>query len=194
MSKTALATATMAMVLAALTGCEQEFTPSDMETAAAERSRAVGKPAPGFSLPDQNNKPVALSDLRGKWVVLYFYPKDDTPGCACQATEFTKLLTDFRGMDAVIYGVSEDSPASHRRFIGKYDLGIDLLSDPDHRMMTAYGAWVRAGLGEDRQGRVIRSTYIIGPDGIIRAHYPEVIPAGHAERVRRRLVELRQGG
>ena len=158
------------------------------ERAASARSDFTGMQAPDFTLPDSQGNPVSLSGQRGKWVVLYFYPKDDTPGCTCQATDFTRLLFQFETMNAELYGVSEDSPASHRRFIEKHNLRVPLLSDPDHSTMRRYGAWVDTPQG----GRVIRSTFIVGPEGTIRYHFPEVIPEGHAERVRQILYELQQ--
>lgn len=172
-------------------GCNNE--PSGLyamshERAAAERSDFTGMPAPDFTMPNSQGEPVSLDDLEGQWVVLYFYPKDDTPGCTCQATEFTELLFRFETMNAEIYGVSEDSPASHRRFIRKHNLRVPLLSDPDHSTMRRYGAWVDTPTG----GRVIRTTFIVGPEGTIRYHFPEVIPEGHARRVRQILYELQQ--
>lgn len=179
------------LVLSALAaGCQQPFTKASMEEAASAQSPFVGQPAPDFILLDQDSQPLALSAQKGHWVVLYFYPKDDTPGCTCQATEFTKLLTKFRDMDAEVYGISEDSPASHRVFIKAYGLGLRLLSDPDHRAMTQYGAWVTARAGEKTYGRVIRTTVILDPKGIVAWHWPEVIPEGHADRVRKKLAEL----
>lgn len=160
------------------------------EEAASARSPIIGSPAPDFTLEDQNGNAVTLSGLRGQWLVLYFYPKDDTPGCTCEATEFTKLLGQLRQMKAKVYGISADSPRSHALFIGHYRLGLDLLSDPDHKVMTRYGAWVTASLGDKPYERVIRSTLIIDPEGTIRYHWPEVIPQGHAERVRQKLAQL----
>jgi peroxiredoxin Q/BCP len=162
--------------------------PGEMEAAAAARTAAQGKLAPSFTLPDYQDERVSLSDYRGQWVVLYFYPKNDTPGCTCQATEFTELLADFRDMNAAVLGVSEDTPDSHRHFREKYELKLRLLSDPDHDVMDRYGAWVDTPWGE----RVLRTTYIIGPEGRIRHHWPEVIPEGHAERVKEKLAELQQ--
>ncbi len=173
-----------------IAGCADEFTPMKMEEAA---SRAPLTEAPHFTLMDQNDKWVTLSGMRGKWAILYFYPKDDTPGCACQATEFTELLMDFKRMNAHVYGVSPDDPATHRKFIEKYKISIDLLADPDHKMMSQYGAWVDSYLGRKKTGRVVRSTMIIDPDGIIRHHWTEVIPLGHARRVRQKLKELQAG-
>jgi peroxiredoxin Q/BCP len=179
--------------LLAPAGCQTTPSSLAMETAAASRSEFAGLPAPDFTLKNQNDQPVTLSRQRGEWVVLYFYPKDDTPGCACQATEFTELLTQFRNMNALVFGVSSDSPQSHRLFVEKYALGLTLLSDPDHAVMKRYGAWVETSLGEKKSERVIRSTFIIGPDGLVRYHFPEVIPQGHAERVREKLAELQRG-
>lgn len=175
-------------------GCQEspQFTAGQMESAAAERSNITGQPAPDFTLLDQNEVPLTLSDHRGQWVVLYFYPKDDTPGCTCQATEFTSLLGEFRDMNARIYGINADTPAEHRKFIQRYALEIDLLSDPDRDVMREYGAWFENSLGGKRYGRVVRTTMIVGPDGTVRYHWPEVIPQGHAERVRQKLAELRK--
>jgi len=180
------------MLLLAAGGCRPKHSVAAMEEAAAAHSPAVGRPAPAFRLPDQEDRPVRLKDLRGRWVVLYFYPKNDTPGCICEATEFTELLFRFQDMNASVYGISEDSTESHRAFIKKFALGMDLLSDPDHAVMKEYGAWVEAKVGDKSYQRVIRSTFLIGPDGTIRHHWPEVIPKGHAERVRRKLSELQR--
>jgi len=170
------------------------FKSSDMEQAASRTSPVIGKQAPDFTLPDQNSKPVALTGLKGKWVVLYFYPKDDTPGCTCQATEFTSLLQQFTDMGAVVLGVSPDSPDSHGFFIDKYNLDLTLLSDPDRKVMQQYGAWISSTLGTEAYYRIIRCTYLIGPDGVIRHHWPEVIPRGHAERVRQELIKAKAAG
>lgn len=161
--------------------------PGTMEKAASARSAAIGKPAPDFTLTSHERQPVSLGALRGQWVVLYFYPKNDTPGCTCQATEFTSLLTQFRSMNATILGVSPDTPESGRYFHDKYHLDLTLLSDPSAQAMRQYGAWVESAVGG---GMVVRTTYIIDPDGRIAWHWPEVIPAGHADRVRQKLAEL----
>lgn len=163
------------------------------EQAASSRSQLAGQMAPDFTIKDQNAQDVTLSKLRGQWVVLYFYPKDDTPACACEATDFTALLASFHGMNAKIYGISPDPAAAHRAFIEGYKLSIDLLSDPDHKVMKEYGAWMDASIGEKSYGRVVRSTVIIDPTGKICYHWPEVIPTGHAERVRQKLAQLQAG-
>lgn len=177
--------------LAVAGGCEHTMKlAAEHEEAASLRSPLTGKPAPDFTLADQDEKPVTLSDHKGKWVVLYFYPQDDTPGCTCQATEFTELIGDMRNMNAVLYGISADSSETHKVFIEKYELGLNLLSDREHKVMRQYGAWMDSAMGGDAYGRTIRSTFIIGPDGVIRRHWPEVIPEGHALRVKQWLAQL----
>jgi peroxiredoxin Q/BCP len=173
-------------------GCSTTSGPSPdvIEGAAAAGSPMVGLPAPDFTLANAAGGTTSLAGLRGKWVVLYFYPENDTPGCTCEATEFTALLSRFQAQNAEVIGVSADSPESHRTFAKKYDLRLTLLSDPDHKTMEAYGAWVIVKMPLNSYGRVIRSTFIIDPEGVIRHHWPEVIPEGHAERVRRALLDL----
>jgi len=150
----------------------------------------VGSKAPALALPDQNGKKVALKDLAGRWVVLYFYPKDDTPGCTVEACEFTTALSAFDKFDATVLGVSPDSPASHLKFQAKHKLKITLLSDPDHKVLDKYGAWgVKKMYGKERQG-VIRSTVLIDPDGRVAHHWADVKAKGHADQVRQKLAEL----
>ena len=188
MALRAWALATLVTLLPAV-GCKPRYSVAAGEDAAAAKPPAVGDPAPEFSLPDQNDRPVRLKDLRGRWVVLYFYSSDDTPDCVCHATEFTELLFRFTDMNASVYGVSEDSPAEHRAFIQKFALGINLLSDADHAVMKRYGAWApKAGEGADEH--VVRSTFLIDPAGKVRHHWPQVDGKGHAEQVRRKLAEL----
>ncbi len=151
----------------------------------------VGQKAPEFCLPNQDNIEICLRDLKGKWVVLYFYPKDLTPGCTTEACEFTEALPDFEGLDAIILGVSPDSVQKHQKFIEKKDLKITLLSDEDKEVLKAYGAWGPKKLyGKEYEG-VIRSTFIIDPEGKIAAVWPKVRVKGHVEAVKQRLEELR---
>jgi len=150
----------------------------------------IGKRAPSFTLQDENGSKVALSSLAGQWVVLYFYPKDDTPGCTVEACDFTSGLSKFEKMDAVVLGCSRDTPESHRKFIAKYKLKIKLLSDPEHTVMEKYGAWgEKNNYGKKTMG-VIRSTVLIDPAGRVAHHWPNVKSAGHAEQVRSKLAEL----
>jgi peroxiredoxin Q/BCP len=165
--------------------------PAAQEAAAAARSPIMNLPAPDFTLKDQNGQDVTLSKLRGQWVVLYFYPKDDTPGCTCEATEFTKVLGEFKHSDARIYGISTDSVQTHQAFIKVYKLDVNLLSDPNAEVMRNYGAYVDARLDGKVYQRVIRTSMIIDPEGIIRWDWPEVIPDGHAQRVAEKLKELK---
>lgn len=155
------------------------------------RALTVGAPAPAFSLPDQDGATVSLESLAGNWVVLYFYPKDDTPGCTTEACEFTATITDFSGLDAVVLGCSPDSPASHRKFIAKHGLKVRLLSDPERTVLSAYGAFGEKKMYGKPVVGVIRSTVIIDPAGKVAAHWPTVKAAGHAATVAARLRELR---
>ncbi|MDD5564048.1 MAG: peroxiredoxin [Thermoanaerobaculaceae bacterium] len=151
----------------------------------------VGAAAPDFTLPDQDGRAVSLSGLAGTWVVLYFYPKDDTPGCTTEACEFTAGIAAFAGLDAAVLGCSPDSPESHRAFIAKYDLKVTLLSDPDHAVMRRYGAWgEKSAYGRASTG-VIRSTVLIDPHGTVAYRWPNVKAAGHADAVRTKLAALR---
>jgi peroxiredoxin Q/BCP len=160
----------------------------------SERKFEPGALAPAFALPDQDGKTVKLSDFKGQWLVLYFYPKDDTPGCTTEACEFTEGIQNFTKMDAAVVGCSPDSPDRHQKFIAKYKLKVRLLSDPDHGMMTAYRAWGQKILYGKATIGVIRSTVIIDPKGKIAHHWATVKAAGHAASVRDKLKELRAAG
>ena len=135
-----------------------------------------GTPAPDFTLPDQSSNPVRLSDFRGKTVVLYFYPKDNTPGCTRQACAFAAAYEAFRSRNAVVIGVSKDSAASHQRFAAKYDLPFVLLSDPERQAIEAYGVWQEKKMCGKVSMGVVRSTYVIDGDGVIRHALPKVKP------------------
>jgi peroxiredoxin Q/BCP len=150
-----------------------------------------GSKPPAFSLPDQDDKTVKLSDFKGSWLVLYFYPNDDTPGCTTEACDFTNGLKDFEKLDAAVVGCSPNSTESHRKFIAKYKLKVRLLSDPDHEAMAAYGAWGEKVLYGKKTIGVIRSTVIISPAGKVAYHWAKVKAAGHADAVREKLKELR---
>lgn len=143
----------------------------------------AGEKAPDFSLENDEGKIVSLSDFKGKSVVLYFYPKDDTPGCTKEACGFRDHFDKYIEKGAVIIGVSPDKATSHARFRAKYGLPFVLLSDPEHKVLAAYGAWGKKRMyGREYEG-VIRSTLIITADGIIKKHFPKVSPAGHAEEI-----------
>ena len=134
----------------------------------------IGKAAPAFTLKNQDDEKVQLTKLKGNWVVLYFYPKDDTPGCTTEACDFTASIADFEGMDAVVIGCSPDDPASHRKFIEKHDLQVTLVSDPDRAVMEKYGAWGEKTMYGKKVTGVIRSTVLIDPKGKIAFHWPSV--------------------
>lgn len=162
----------------------------EMEEAASKRSPVIGSKATPFALQNPADETVKLADFAGKWTVVYFYPADDTPGCTCQATEFTDLLARFHNLNAVVVGISPDPPVMHAVFMNKYNLKLTLLSDTKHETMKAYGAFVETKIGDKKVDRVLRSTFLIDPNGVIAWHWPEVIPEGHAERVRDRLAQL----
>lgn len=157
----------------------------------ANESLTIGSPAPQFELDDHNGQRVQLRDFLGRWVVFYFYPKDDTPGCTTEACQFSEGIEAFADLDAVVLGCSPDTPARHAKFIAKHALKIQLLSDPDHRVMERYGAWGEKKMyGKTVQG-VVRSTVLIDPQGRIAHHWPNVKADGHAAAVRAKLAELR---
>ncbi|MCI0497708.1 MAG: peroxiredoxin [Thermoplasmata archaeon] len=152
-----------------------------------------GAAAPAFCLKDQNAKDVCLDDMRGKWVVLYFYPKDDTPGCTTEACDFTERIEAFGMLDATVLGVSPDSIGSHERFIEKHSLRLTLLSDAHREAIEAYGAWgEKRTYGRTAMG-VLRSTFIVDPEGRVAAVWPDVEVKGHVFDVQERLEALRAG-
>lgn len=153
------------------------------------QSLTPGSPAPDFTLPNQDGKPVSLSKLRGKTVVLYFYPKDDTSGCTKEACEFRDLFQKFSKLKAALYGVSPDSPESHRKFIAKYQLPFPLLSDESKEVLKRYGVWVEKSMYGRKYMGVERTTFIIGPEGSILHIFPKVKPEGHAAEVESFLAQ-----
>jgi peroxiredoxin Q/BCP len=150
----------------------------------------LGQKAPDFSATDQDGHQLTLGDFSGDWVVLYFYPKDDTPGCTTEAKDFTELYQDFSKLGAKILGVSLDSQKSHCKFINKHNLSITLLSDPDHQVAEAYGAWrLKKFMGKEYMG-VERSTFLIAPDQTIAHIWAKVQAKGHAAAVLTQVREL----
>ncbi len=158
-----------------------------------------GEKAPDFQLTDLNGNEVRLADYKGQWVVLYFYPKDNTSGCTKEACDFTELLPRFKEMGSTVIGVSPDSIESHKKFAEKHGLKITLLSDPDKEVLKAYGAWgKKKNYGREYEG-VIRSTFIIDPEGNIAWAWKNVRvrtkrkgqEIKHAEVVREKLEELK---
>ena len=143
----------------------------------------VGMRAPDFTLPDKDGRMVSLSDFAGKRVVLYFYPRDNTPGCTRQACAFAAAYEAFKSMDAVVIGVSKDSVASHQKFAEKYGLPFVLLSDPELTAIQAYGVWQeKKSYGKVSMG-VVRTTYVIDPEGVIEKVMPKVKPDTNAAEI-----------
>ena len=150
----------------------------------------IGDLAPDFCLPDPERGEICLKNQRGKWVVLYFYPKDNTSGCTLEALEFTAAEEEFKEKNAIIIATSPDSLRSHTNFRNKHNLTINLLSDPDKETLQAYGAWqLKKMYGREYMG-VMRSTYIIDQEGKIAHIWPKVRVKGHVEAVMEKLVEL----
>ena len=149
--------------------------------------------APQFCLPNQDEVEICLRDLSGKWIVLYFYPKDNTPGCTTQACDFTQEFENFEEMNAVILGVSPDSPKKHRSFIEKKSLEITLLSDEEKTLCELYKVWqLKKFMGKEYMG-VVRSTFLINPQGKIAATWVKVSVKGHIQEVKNKLEELQNG-
>lgn len=164
----------------------------------------IGTKAPVFCAPNQDDIEICSRDLKGKWIVLYFYPKDMTPGCTTQACDFTEAHPQFDDLDAVILGVSPDDAQKHRKFIEKKDLTITLLADVNKKMCEDYGVWqLKKFMGKEFMG-VVRSTFIINPEGDIAAIWEKVnvrkkktvkgekIEIVHVEEVRKKLQELQE--
>lgn len=143
--------------------------------------------APDFSLPGLDGENHRLSDFAGKWVILYFYPKDDTPGCSIEACSLRDARDELAGYGAEVIGVSRDDPSSHEKFKAKYSLNFLLLTDADTSVMNAYGAWGKKMFGKEG---VLRKTFIINPGGEVVKVYGRVTPVGHGEQVVKDLVTL----
>lgn len=136
--------------------------------------------AADFNLVGSDDKQHALADYRGKWLVLYFYPKDDTPGCTTEACSIRDVYRDLADLGVEILGVSRDTPESHRKFIAKYHLNFELLSDEDAEVIKTYGAWGAKMFGKEG---ILRKTFVIDPDGQVQKVYPRVTPLGHGAQL-----------
>ncbi|WP_437630980.1 peroxiredoxin [Sorangium sp. So ce854] len=148
----------------------------------------IGKPFPSFALPNQDGKTVRLEDFAGKWLVVYFYPKDDTPGCTIQGKSFTASREDFDKANIAVVGVSEDDVASHKSFCDKFAFTIDLLADTKHELLKA------AGVGQSEwKGNMYwdRTTFVIDPQGVLRKTYQKVKPDGHEQVLLNDIAELK---
>lgn len=142
-----------------------------------------GKKAPDFTLPDQDGNKVKLSDFKGRYIVLYFYPKDDTPGCTKEACSFRDTFPEFNNVDAVILGVSPDSVSSHKKFAEKYKLPFRLLADEDKKVIEKYGVWKEKSMYGKKYMGVERTTFVIDPDGRIKKIFPKVKVDNHHQEV-----------
>lgn len=149
-----------------------------------------GNALPDFELKNQSDKPIQKTSLTGKWVVLYFYPKDNTPGCTQEACDFSESIQDFETLQCAVYGVSPDSVQSHAKFISKKDLKVELLSDPEHELTEACGYWQKKKMfGKEYMG-VVRSTLLVDPEGKVRKFWSPVKVKGHIEEVKEALKTL----
>lgn len=145
--------------------------------------------AKSFTLKDSDESTVKLADYKGKWLVLYFYPRDNTPGCTTEAIEFTQHLKKFQNAGAEIIGISPDSCSSHAKFMNKHKLGITLLADPNHVVLEKYGAWQKKSMYGKKYMGVQRSTHLIDPKGNVAHSWPKVSVKGHVEEVLKILKE-----
>jgi len=151
----------------------------------------AGEPAPDFALPDDRGTAHRLSEQRGRWTVVYFYPADDTPGCTTEACQFRDSMAAIGDRDADVWGISPDGAASHARFREKYGLSFTLLSDEDHAVAERYGAWqLKRQYGREYWG-IQRSTFLVDPEGRIARAWPKVKADGHAAEVLGALEEAR---
>lgn len=157
-----------------------------IEAAAVE----IGAAAPNFTLALDDGRTVNLADLKGKTVVLYFYPKDDTPGCTSQAKAFSELKAEFDAAGAVIIGVSKDSIASHQKFRAKYDLTVDLGADPELETIQTYGVWVEKNMYGRKYMGIERATFLIDGEGVMRQAWRKVKVTGHANAVLKAVQAL----
>ena len=150
----------------------------------------LGSPAPDFTLPDADMEMVNLSKLKGKTVVLYFYPKDDTPGCTVQAIEFSDLEDEFNAAGALVLGVSRDDCISHAGFRDKHGLAVALLSDEDGKVCEKYGVWQEKEKDGVKKMGIVRSTFVIDKEGVLRHVQYGVSPKGHATEILNMIKEL----
>lgn len=151
----------------------------------------IGKSIPQFSLPDQDRKIHNIKDYKGKWVIIYFYPKDLTPGCTTEACNFQEALPDFNSIDAVIFGISKDSVKQHKKFANKYNLQFSLLSDENSDVCEQFGVWQKKSMyGKEYMG-IARSTFIVNPAGKIVKVYPKVNVKEHHSEILNDLKELK---
>jgi len=150
----------------------------------------IGDVIPAFCLPNQDEEEICFRDIKGRWAVIYFYPKDNTPGCTTEACDFTEAMPDFSNLEAIILGVSPDSPKKHRNFIEKKALKITLLADEDKSLCKSFGMWqLKKFMGREYMG-VVRSTFLIAPNGTLAYKWEKVRVKNHVAEVKEKLIEL----
>ncbi len=150
----------------------------------------IGDSISNFCLPNQDEEEICFRDIKGRWIVLYFYPKDNTPSCTIEASDFTEAILDFKNLDAIILGVSPDSPKKHSNFIAKKNLKITLLSDETKELCKIFGVWqLKKNFGKEYMG-VVRSTFLISPEGKIAFKWEKVRVKGHINIVKEKLISL----
>jgi len=150
----------------------------------------IGDVIPAFCLPNQDEEEICFRDIKGRWAVVYFYPKDNTPGCTTEACDFTEAMPDFSNLEAIILGVSPDSPKKHRNFIEKKALKITLLADEDKSLCKSFGMWqLKKFMGREYMG-VVRSTFLIAPNGTLAYKWEKVRVKNHVAEVKEKLIEL----
>lgn len=149
----------------------------------------IGDVAPAFTLPGDDEQEYTLANQMGKWTLIYFYPKDDTPGCTTEACAIRDIYDEFAELDITVFGVSKDSVASHKKFKEKYELPFILLSDSQGEVIQAYGAWKMKNMFGTQKEGIVRMSYLINPDGKIARVYPKVDPAAHALEI---LTDVRE--
>lgn len=153
----------------------------------------IGTKAPDFTLPDQDGKVISFASKRGKWIIIYFYPKDMTPGCTTEACNFQEHLPEFDTLNTEIIGISKDSVTKHRKFADKYNLRFTLVSDESGELCEAYGVWQEKSLYGKKYMGIVRSTFIINPDGIVQKVFPKVSVKEHYLEVQEALKKLQSG-
>jgi len=154
------------------------------------KSLEPGSKAPSFQLPDQDGKLHALKDYLGKKVILYFYPKDSTPGCTQESCDFRDQLKSFQKLETVVLGVSGDSVVSHKKFATAKELNFPILSDESHKMLQAYGVWQQKSLYGRKFMGIVRTTFLIDEKGKIHAKWDKVKVKGHTEEVRKEILAM----
>lgn len=148
--------------------------------------------APDFEGVQEDDNPISLKDYTGKWIILYFYPKDNTPGCTAEACNFRDETDELTGLNAVVIGVSPDKPKTHKNFIKKFDLNFHLVSDENLEICNKYGVWQEKTMCGRKHMGVVRTTFIINPEGKIAAVFEKVKPAVHSDEVKAKLAELQK--